>query len=134
VNENSFRDLEPVRAAELSLLLDLEAGWQNLLHATSPALEPRAALHDLNGKQKAYEAFHTKLVAYNKQFPPGHVPEPSLNSPSRLGAWCRALRTLYLSVERAPQSRCPVHLLEKAYRCADRIGVRMDQGVFSRPA
>ena len=134
VNENSFRDLEPVQAAELSLLLDLEAAWQNLLLATSAALEPRAALLDLNGKQKAYETFHIKLVAYNKQYPPGHVPEPSLNSPSRLGVWCRAIRNLCLGVEQSPQRRCPNHLLEKAYRCADRIGVRMNRGTISRPA
>jgi hypothetical protein len=132
VSENSFRNLAPAQAAELSLLLDLEAGWQNLLHATSPLLETRAALQDLLGKQRAYETFHTKLVAYNKQFPPGHAPEPALNSPSRLGAWCRAIRNLHLGVERDPQSRCPVHLLAKAYRCADRIGIRMDQGLISR--
>jgi hypothetical protein len=134
VSENSFSNLEPTQAAELFLLLELEAEWQNLLHATSPDLEPRAALHELRGKQKAYEAFHNKLVAYNKQFSPGHVPEPSLHSPSRLGAWCRAMRNLCLSVKQVPQSHCAAHLLEKAYRCAERIGVRMGQCVISRPA
>ena len=129
MREDSFRDLDPAQAAELSLLLDLEAQWQNLLKASAPAPEGSILLH---GKQKAYEAFHNKLVAYNKQYPPGHVPEPSLNSPSRLGAWCSAMRNLYRQAERSPQSRCPVHLLERAYWCADRIGSRMNIEAVSR--
>lgn len=133
VSENAFRNLEPTQAAALSLLLDLEAQWQNLLKIAPVAAEGSAFLHDLHGKQKAYEAFQTKLAAYNKQYPPGHRPEPALHSPARLGAWCRAMRNLCAQAERAPQSRCPSHLLKKVHWYADRIGVRLGQGTISRP-
>jgi hypothetical protein len=87
---------------------------------------------DLQGKQKAYEAFHYKLVAYNEQYTPAHVPELLLNTPSRLGRWCRAMRDLYLQVEHDPRGHCPGHLLEKAYRWADRVAVLMNKGCISR--
>src|SRR5438046_676359 len=80
LRESSFRNLEPTQAAELSLLLDLEAGWQNLLETASPAPRGTAALQDLRGKQKAYEAFRDKLVAYNARYSPGHVPQAHLPS------------------------------------------------------
>jgi hypothetical protein len=69
--------LGPAQAAELSLLVDLEARWENL-RQTSPG-----DLEDLHGRQKAYDTFHTKLVAYNKQYRPAHVPELLLWSAPR---------------------------------------------------
>src|SRR4030081_2706781 len=75
---------------ELSLLVDLEGRW-DYLRKTSPG-----DLQDLHGRQKAYDAFHGKLVAYNKQYQPAHVSELLLNTPIRLGIWCRAMRDLYL--------------------------------------
>ena len=59
--------LGPAQAAELSLLVDLEARWENL-RQTSPG-----DLEDLHGRQKAYDTFHTKLVAYNKQCRPAYA-------------------------------------------------------------
>jgi hypothetical protein len=32
-----------------------------------------------------------------------------------------------------PQGHCPVHLLEKAYRCADRLATRLHTEPASRP-
>ena len=86
----------------------------------------------LQSKQKAYEAFHTKLVAYNNRYTPPHVPELLLNTPSRLGIWCRTMRDLYLKVEHDPQGHCPVHLLEKAYGWADSVSTRMNKHRVSR--
>src|SRR5436309_2848376 len=114
-------NLAPPQALELSLLVDLEARWENL-RKSSPG-----DLQNLHSRQKAYDAFHTKLVAYNKQYKPAHVPELLLNTPSRLGIWCRAMRDLYVQVEDDSRAHYPVHLLEKAYRWADRIGVRMNK-------
>ncbi len=37
------------------------------------------------------------------------------------------MRDLYTVVESDPQIPCPVHVLEKAHRCAERIGVRMEK-------
>jgi hypothetical protein len=81
--------------------------------------------------QKAYEAFHSKLVLYNKLYTPAHVPELLLNTPSRLAVWCRKMRELYLEVEHDPQIPCPVHLVQKAYRWAERMSVRMNKDPVS---
>jgi hypothetical protein len=94
--------------------------------------EEVSSTQDLQSKQKVYESFHAKLVAYNKRYTPTHVPEMLLNTPSRLARWCRTMRDLYLRVEHEPQGHCPVHLLEKAYRWADRVGACMNIGPISR--
>jgi hypothetical protein len=121
--------LDPAQATELSLLLDLEARWENLRKVNRGH-----SLHDLQARQKAYDAFHAKLVAYNRRYTPRHVPELLLNTPLRLALWCRKMRDLYRQVEHVPQGRCPVHLLEKAYRCADHLGIRFHTDPVSRSA
>jgi hypothetical protein len=128
----SLENLDPAQARELSLLVDLEARWENLRKTPSWHGDVGASTKDLHGKQRAYEAFRSGLVAYNARYQPAHVPELLLNTPARLGAWCRRMRQLYLQVEQAPQGRCPVHVLEKAYRWADQIGTRVNQGRVSR--
>lgn len=132
MKEASVRTLDSAKASELALLVDLEARWENLRKTPSQAAEARATMQDLHVKQKAYDAFHVRLVAYNKQYTPAHVPELLLNTPSRLGIWCRKMRDLYLLVEHDPQGHCPVYLLEKAYRWADHIGTRMNKDRVSR--
>jgi hypothetical protein len=104
--------LDLVQAVELSLLVDLEARWENLRK-----LNLGHSLQDLKARQKAYDAFHAKLVAYNRRYTPTHVTELLLNTPIRLALWCRRMRDLYRQVEHIPQSPYPVHLLEKAYCC-----------------
>jgi hypothetical protein len=113
------------QAIDLSLLVDLEARWENLRKAPPP--EGGHGTQDLQGRQRAYDAYRAKLGAYNKRYAPAHVPELLLNTPSRLGAWCRAMRDLYLQVEQHPRGHCPAHLLEKAYRQADRVGARLNK-------
>jgi hypothetical protein len=132
MREASAGTRDPAQATELSLLVDLEARWENLRKTPSPDPEVLGTTQDLRAKQKAYEAFRAKLVAYNNQYTPAHVPELLLNSPTRLGLRCRKMRDLYLQVEHAPQIRCPVHLVEKAYRWADRVGMRLNKGRVSR--
>jgi hypothetical protein len=126
------RNLDATQAVELALLVDLEARWENLRTTSSrpPAVQPTT--QDLQGKQKAYEAFRVKLAGYNKRFAPAHVPELLLNTPTRLGIWCRAMRDLYLRLEHLSQGHCPVHLLEKAYRCADRVAGKIGRDPVSR--
>ena len=126
------RNLDPVQAAELALLVDLEARWENLRNTRAPDPGVLPATEDLHGKQKAYEVFRAKLATYNKRYAPPHVPELLLNTASRLGAWCRRMRDLYVQVEPNPAMRSPVHLLEKAYRCADRVAVRMGKDPVRR--
>jgi len=132
ISEEQFANLDPDQATELSVLVDLEACWENLRKASSPHLDTAPKLKDLTTKQKAYDAFHVRLVAYNKRYTPAHVSELLLNNPSRLGTWCRAMRNLFLPRQHDPQARCPLHLLEKAHRWADHIGLRMNKSVPSR--
>ena len=123
----SVRPLDPEQAAELALLVDLEARWENLRKNPFQASEEGSTTQDLHRKQKAYDAFRAQLVAYNNKYSPAHVPELLLNTPSRLGTWCRTMRDLFLIVENDPQGHCPAYLLEKAYRWADHVGIRMNK-------
>jgi hypothetical protein len=123
-------DLDPAQATELSLLVDLEACWENL--RKPPPLPARATLHDLTGRQKAYDAFRVRLLAYNKKFAPAHVTDLLLNTPTRLGLWCRAMRDLFRQIELHPNAHCPAHVLEKAHRWADQIGARLAKSRVSR--
>jgi hypothetical protein len=117
----------------LSLLVDLEARWENLrIYQPKPGGMP-TTLKELHQKQKAYEAFFAKLVAYNKEYRPAHVPELLLNNASRLGAWCWKMRDLQLQVQHDASAHFPVHLLEKAYRWADRVADRMKKDRVVRP-
>jgi hypothetical protein len=124
--EAAARNLDPKQAAELALLVELEARWENLRKTPAQAPDVGSDTYDLRGIQKAYDDFHSKLLAYNKRYTPHHVPEQLLNTPARLAAWCRSMRQLYLWVENYPQVQCPVHLLQKAYRWADRLSFRLN--------
>jgi hypothetical protein len=114
-------NLDPIQAAELAVVVELEARWENLRAAGQKTIQAPPTIQDLHGKQKAYEAFRIKLAAYNKRFTPAHIPELLLNTSARLAAWCRGVRKLYLQIENNPQSHNPIHLLEKAYRWADLV-------------
>jgi hypothetical protein len=133
LREASVLNLDPAQAAELARLVDLEARWENLRQGPrAPGAGPTT--QDLQTKQKAYEAFHALLRAYNKRYRPLHVPEQLLNTPVRLALWCRAMRQLYLQVEDQPRGHVPTHLLEKAYRWADRVADRLTHEHVSRAA
>jgi hypothetical protein len=117
------------------VLVDLEARWENLRHSSSRDSRGRLTTANLLAIQNAYAAFRVKLMVYNKLYKPAHVPELLLNTPSRLSAWCRAMRNLYRQVESDSQGLCPVAMLAKAYRCAQRVSVLMTTGplVHSTP-
>ena len=131
-NEASRPNHQTAQATELSLLVDLEARWENLRKAPPQDLAGGHGTHDLLEKQRTYEAFHSKLTAYNHRYEPPHIPELLLNTPTRLGKWCEKMRNIYLQVESDPRAVYPVHLMEKAYRWADRIAVRINKPRVSR--
>src|SRR5438477_12970475 len=110
MREASIASLECTQAAQLSLLVDLEARWENLRHPALRVREVGSSTQALQCRQKAYENFRGKLVAYNKEYAPAHVPELLLNTASRLGAWCLRMKNLYVRVEHDPQVAWPVHL------------------------
>jgi hypothetical protein len=95
----SVEKLQPAQAIELCQLVELEACWENLRRTPSPDPTVTPTRPDLLGRQKAYEVFRARLIAYNKEYRPEHVPEKLLNNPSRLGTWCRRMRDLCLLVQ-----------------------------------
>lgn len=132
--ETPVQHLPFAQAMELSQLVDLEARWENLRIYQPVAAGVSSTLKELHQKQKAYEAFFAKLGIYNKAHKPAHIAELLLNNASRLGKWCWSMRDLILQVQNDPQAHCPTHLLEKAYRWADRVADRMKRDRIARPA
>src|SRR5579862_6742461 len=131
--QSSVGIVDPAQATTLSVLVDLEARWENLKKSRSQDPQAGFTLQDLQSRQKAYEAFRAKLTAYNKRFKPAHVPELLLNTPARLGLWCRSMRDLYLQLANDLQGHCPVNLVEKAYRWADQLAKHLGKPPMTRP-
>jgi len=127
-----FVHFSATQAAELSKLVDMEARWENL-RAEAGDIAKGSAFIQLQQKQKAYEAFHSKLKDYNKVFKPAHVPELLLNTPLRLSEWCRWMRDLHARVERNDPVPYPAHLMEKAYRSVERVASRLNKEPAPRP-
>ena len=130
--EAGVRNLQRAQALELFHLVDQEACWENLRRTSAPDPTVAATTADLLSRQRAYEVFRAKLVAYNKRYRPEHVPELLLNTPARLGKWCRRMRNLCLLVAQDPQCYYPAALVEKAYRCADRVCHRLNKDRVGR--
>jgi hypothetical protein len=126
--------LSPLQARDLAQLIELEACWENLRIYPPKAPEQTVSLKELQQKQKAYEAFHVKLTAYNKGYRPAHVPELLLNTPDRLSAWCQSVIALHAAVQDEAPASCPTHLLEKAYRWANRLSDKMNAAPIARPS
>ena len=125
-------EIAAAQAAELIVLLDLEARWENLRAARQETPRVSSIARDLLVMQKAYDAFRVRLKAYQASFSPTHVSELLLNTPARLGGWCRQVRDLHLRAGQSAQAHSPVHLLEKAYRWADRLAGRRGKDRVSR--
>jgi hypothetical protein len=131
--ERSFRmpESNATRAScsvDLAVLVDLEARWENL-RASRTSAGP-STIQELQGKQRAYEAFHAKLVAYNKRCAPPHITTLLVNTRVQLEHWCKKMGALFAEVSGVP---FPAHLLEKAYRLADGIATRQGRDRAARP-
>jgi hypothetical protein len=108
------------QAVDLAQLVELEARWENLPQA------PARSTRDLAAKQAAYEAYRARRATYNGRYQPAHDPRVLAHTPARLGAWLRAMRDLFARAEADPRCPCPVHLMEKARRCAERVALRLN--------
>ena len=124
--------LDAAQAAELLVVADLEARWSNLRKGET-WFEAGSRLSDLQVKQRAYESFRSKLLAFQSRFKQPYEAEPLLGNPVRLASWCRGLRDLCRRAEGHDRCPCPTHVVEKAYRIADRLAARGDQPP-ARPA
>jgi hypothetical protein len=114
-------EISAAQAAALAVLLDLEACWENLRAARFGTPHIPSATLDLQAMQRAYAAFRTQLRIYQARFSPTHATELLLNTPARLGTWCRQVRDLHLRAGQASAAHPPIHAVEKAYRWADQL-------------
>lgn len=116
--------LELAQALELAQLVELEARWENL--RVFPSVNRgRSTQGDLAAVQRAYDSYHSRLMAYNRGHQPAHVPELLLNTAIRLGRWCAVMAKLFGRIEADSTLRSPVSLVEKAYRRAENIASRL---------
>jgi hypothetical protein len=130
VDHPSFDRLSSDQANALAAVIELEAFWENVPVTAVGAL-PRESLRGLTAKQRAFDAYHAGLVAYNRRYGVAYHGERPGATPKRLGAWCRRLAALY---RRADQADCSVQVLEKAHRCVDRIATRLAATACPRAA
>jgi hypothetical protein len=122
--------LSPAQANSLAAIIELEAVWENI-PAVAAGASSGDALRGLTAKQRAFDAYRASLVAYNREYRADYHGERPATTPKRLGAWCRRLAGLY---RRADGAVCPVQVLEKAHRCADRLAARLGVAACSRLA
>jgi hypothetical protein len=120
---------DATQADALAHLVELEARWTNIPLAAMTD-SPGASLAGLVAKQKAFDAYHAKLVAYNRLHRPTYDGQRPVTTPVRLAVWCRKMSELY---RHASGAECPVNLLEQAHRCADRLGIRLNRDLVGRP-
>jgi hypothetical protein len=119
------------QSVELAQMLELEACWENLAKTPAPA-EHGAAMRDLQHRQKAHQAFQTRLALYNKRYKTNHTASIFWSTPARLGTWCLAMRDLCFRIQHDAGAPSPVHMVEKAFRLADRIALRLKVAPPSR--
>ncbi|WP_171475179.1 hypothetical protein [Frigoriglobus tundricola] len=129
ITERTAEQLAPVQAAELAAVIDAQARWENL--RGEPSRGGDGTPTALQNRQKAYEAFRSRQAAYTTQYRTAPVSETTLNTPDRLGEWCRTARAVLL---RAETAACPAHLIAKAHRLADRIATRLGTTIVERGA
>jgi hypothetical protein len=109
----------------LADLLEAEAHWRNLPPAVSPDSAPA-----LLAKQKAYAAFKSLQVAYNRRYDPAHRCLRAESTATRLAAWCRRMVDLY---RRADNATCPTELVKWIGRWADRVADRCGRELVDLP-
>jgi hypothetical protein len=108
---------EPAQGLALAALVKLQAAWEN----TPKAVGTNISRDRLQAKQRAFEAFRSRTQEYNRRFTPAFVPERQGTSDRYLAVWCRHMARLFAVTTAAP---CPVQVVEKAYRWAERAAAK----------
>lgn len=124
MSEHAAETLDPAQAAELVRVIDLQARWENM-RAEPTGADGGYSTPDLHGRQRTYEVFRSRLAAYTARYKAAEVPETTLNTPGRVGVWCRTVRAVFRRARHEAGAECPTHAIEKAYRLADRIAARL---------
>jgi hypothetical protein len=129
--ESSGEKLTPEQAADLSKLLELLTRWENMRDypATVEGVKAPAFLLD---RQRAYEIYQADLRTYSTRYQTSQMPAVRSNTPSHIGDWLRAVRAVWRRAESKIGGDTPVHILEKAYRLADRTADRLKTDRFVR--
>ena len=132
MSERTAEQLAPAQAAELAAVIDSQARWENMRSDPPHAGDNTSSA--LQARQKAYDAFRTKLAAYTVKYRAAQVPEPTLNTPERVAVWCRAVRAVLQRAEPAAAGAHPAHVVAKAFRLAERIAARVGSAALERGA
>ncbi len=115
MSESVIQGLTPARAVELARVLELQAEWENL------AAERQDSTARLQGVQRAFDLYRSRLLAYTGRENGQAIPELSLNKATRLRAWCRTVRAV---LQRAEGTAFPVHVMAKTHRVVGRLALR----------
>jgi hypothetical protein len=126
MNEHTAEKLETAQAIELARVLDLQARWENMREDRGQAGDG-FTIPALQGRQKAYDAFQIRLAAYSSKYRSAQVPEPTLNTPERVGMWCRAVRGVLRRAAEGHPGEYLSHVVAKAYRLVERIAARIQK-------
>jgi hypothetical protein len=119
--------LSPDQAADLARVMESQACWENLRDDPTAGGAEGAALRE---RQRRYDAFRAALAAYTARHRGADLPELTLNSPERVGTWCRAVRAVCRRA--GPDAEAPTQVVGKAYRLADRIAARLKVAPVAR--
>jgi hypothetical protein len=115
MNEAIAEALTPAKAADLARVLELQAEWENL------AAERQDSTARLQGVQRAFELYRSRLLAYTGRENGQAIPELTVNKATRLRAWCRTIRAVLL---RAEGPAFPAHVMAKTHRVVGRLAAR----------
>lgn len=122
LSENAVVNLEASQAVELLRVLELQAFWENLKENTPTKDVPTGQLKD---RQKAYEAYRSRLAAYTTKYRSFPLPELSQNSPKWVSQWFRVVRAVVRAAVDGPNVELPTHLVTKAHRLGLRVAERL---------
>jgi hypothetical protein len=123
MNEFAAESLAPAQAADLLRVLDLHAEWENTRGEPAKG-RPGPSVSDLRAVQNTFEAYRAALAGYSARYKSEAVPEIAGSIAERVATWCRAVRAVVRRAEGHTGAACPVHLMAKVYRLADRVAER----------
>ena len=122
MSETAVAHLDAAQALELVRVMELQAFWENLRETVGQKDLPTSHLKD---RQRAYEAYRSRLAAYTTKYRTFPLPELTQNSPKWVAQWFRVVKAILQRTADAATNEIPLQLLAKTHRLADRILVRL---------
>lgn len=131
LSETAVANLDAAQAVELLRVLELQAFWENLKENAPAKDVPTAQLKD---RQKAYEAYRSRLAAYTAKFRTFPLPELTQNSPKWVAQWFRIVRAVVRAAADGANAELPTNLVAKANRLGLRVAERLKRPPLPLPA